>query len=35
MTLPDDVRAVVDAWEYLPDVVKKGILSMVQAVKQP
>ena len=33
-SLPDDLREVVDAWKHLPDVVKKGILSMVQAVKQ-
>jgi hypothetical protein len=32
--LPVDLRAVVEAWESLPDAIKTGILAMVKAVPQ-
>ena len=32
--LPDDLAAVVKAWENLPEAVKVGILAMVKAARQ-
>ena len=31
---PDDLREVIDAWGYLPDAIKTGIMAMVRASGQ-
>jgi hypothetical protein len=31
--LPDDLRTVINAWEFLPKAVKAGIVAMVTVAK--